>query len=410
MNNIKIKSYIDKRNDHLILNNYELLDIYDDINLIIHFLNKNKIKIIIRKFNPDINNNQFKLKIYDIDDENYEILFLGSLIKNWKIVNFKTKINICKKDNIDLQIPKKIFQTYNNNDYHNVFHYNAVQSILEFNPDFEYYFYNDIDCRDFIKNNYDQDTLNCYDILYPCAYKADLFRYLLIYKYGGIYIDNKYIIRNSFYSIIDKDDTNLYCSDKIDNCLLNSVLITKANELNYKLLIEKIILNIKNNIYGICPLHPTGPRIFYEFFNKCRVKLYHKVYKPVTNYKNCIIHTENFIFLNTFYHGYYHNKNHRNKIKNDYDFCFRNKLIYLNDFYEIKNYKFSILYDKKIEYKVILHNEHKNLIFVKLFIKNLNIIQKIRKKHKFIFINNKNNKIQEFDLLGSINKIIEIEI
>ena len=410
MNNIKIESYIDKRNDYLILNNYELLDIYDDINLIIHFINKNKIKIIIRKFNPEVNNHQFKLKIYDINDENYEILFLGSLIKNWKIVNFQTKIDIHRKINIDLLIPKKIFQTYNNNDYHNVFHYNAVQSILEFNPDFEYYFFNDFDCRDFIKNNYNEQILNCYDTLYPCAYKADLFRYLLIYKYGGIYIDNKYVVRNSFYSIIDKNDTNLYCYDKIDDCILNSVLISKENELNYKLIIEKIITNIKNNIYGICPLHPTGPRIFYEFFNQCNVKLNHKVYQPVTNYKNCIIYKDKFIFINTFYHGYYHNKNHRNEIKNDYDFCFRNKLVYLNDFYEIKNYKFSILFDKKIDYKVILHNEYKNLIFIKLFIKNLNIIHLIKKKHKFIFINNKNHKIQEFDLKNSINKIIKIEI
>ena len=37
------------------------------------------------------------------------------------------------------------------------------------------------------------------------------------------------------------------------------------------------------------------------------------------------------ILLNTFYDGYYYNKHHRNLLKNDYDFCFKNKLVYLYD-------------------------------------------------------------------------------
>lgn len=207
MDDLKINSFIKKRNDNFILNNYELQNINHDFNLIIYYLSDNKIKIIIRKFDNENNGwiNQIVLKIYSNDDTMFEKIILGSCTKNWKIINVKTKIKIYKKCNIELKIPKCIYQTYSSNNYHNSAHYNCVQNLLEFNPDFDYYFFNDIDCRAFIFKNYNDEILNAYDTLYPAAYKADLFRYLLIYKYGGIYLDNKYLMRNSFYSIIKED-------------------------------------------------------------------------------------------------------------------------------------------------------------------------------------------------------------
>ena len=47
-------------------------------------------------------------------------------------------------------------------------------------------------CREFIKNNFDLDILNAYDILKPGAFKADLWRCCILYIYGGIYLDIKY--------------------------------------------------------------------------------------------------------------------------------------------------------------------------------------------------------------------------
>ena len=35
------------------------------------------------------------------------------------------------------------------------------------------------------------DVLNAYDSLIPGAYKADLFRYLVLYREGGVYLDCK---------------------------------------------------------------------------------------------------------------------------------------------------------------------------------------------------------------------------
>jgi len=413
MNDLKIKSYVKKRSYFFISNNYELLNIEDDLNLIIYYLRSNKIKIILRKFNDSKINGwkkQLVLKIYDINNKHHEIIVIGTSNKNWKILNYKTKIEIKKKEFIPLNIPKKIFQTYKNNEFHNIHHYNAYQNLIEFNPDFEYYFYNDIECRKFIIEHYDHEILNAYDKLYPCAYKADLFRYLIMYKFGGVYLDNKYILRNTLYSILDSNDRNVYCYDKKINCILNSILISKAGEKKYDLIIKRIIDNIKNNFFGECPLHPTGPRLFYEYFYQDNIKLKHKVNEPITNYQNCVISYNSNILLNTFYDGYYFNKNHRNKLKNDYDFCYRKGLIYLQDFFYVKNYKFSILIENQIHFQVLIVKELQNKILVQLIIKNINFINQLKKSHKLIFINNENHDYQEFDLIDVWNKIFEIEI
>ena len=54
-----------------------------------------------------------------------------------------------------------------------------------------HYLFNDIDCREFIAREYPPDVLMAYDLLIPTAFKADLWRYCVLYKYGGVYLDVK---------------------------------------------------------------------------------------------------------------------------------------------------------------------------------------------------------------------------
>ena len=415
MGDLKIKSFIEKRNDYFILNNYELLNIdNNDFNLIVYYLNDYKINIIIRKFNIEKEGwtKQLILKLYNNDNNTNEIIIIGSSKKDWKILNYKTKNRIYKKDNINIKIPKLIHQTYFNNNYHNLSHYNANQSLLEFNPDFCYIFYNDIDCRSFILKHFNNEILNCYDRIYPGAYKADLFRYLIMYQFGGIYLDNKYIVRNSFYSIINQNDSNIFCNDINNKLLFNSILISEPNNNKFKLLIDKIVKNVEEDFYGSCPLHPTGPRLFYEYFHTENIKLNHRIKEPKNIYNNCSIQDKsNNILLNTSYDGYYYNKNHRNEIKNDYDYCHKNGLVYLKKFIIIDDYKFSILINKNIIYNVVLlnHDYDKNKITIQVIIQGVDI-NNIKNIHQFVFINNNNHTIVYLNLKDVFNKIIDLHL
>ena len=72
--------------------------------------------------------------------------------------------------------------------------YTCIRDNLIFNRvgvDCVHYLFNDVDCREFIASEYPPDVLMAYDLLIPTAFKADLWRYCILYKYGGVYLDSK---------------------------------------------------------------------------------------------------------------------------------------------------------------------------------------------------------------------------
>ena len=97
--------------------------------------------------------------------------------------------------------------------------YNCVRDNLIFNrvgEDCIHYLFNDRDCREFIMREYPPDVLNAYDSLLPTAFKADLWRYCVLYKYGCVYLDVKYggvsaggsAQRRRSYALIDQGGVN----------------------------------------------------------------------------------------------------------------------------------------------------------------------------------------------------------
>jgi len=57
------------------------------------------------------------------------------------------------------------------------------------NSGWEYRFYNDTEVRSYIQDNFPARFLESYDALVPGAFKADLFRYLVLLRDGGLYVD-----------------------------------------------------------------------------------------------------------------------------------------------------------------------------------------------------------------------------
>lgn len=85
-----------------------------------------------------------------------------------------------------LTIPRIIHQTWKDHNLPIKF-MEWSQGWRDKNPSFKYCFYTDEDCNDFVKTSYPQ-----YYKLYKSAArieKVDIFRYLVIHKYGGVYVD-----------------------------------------------------------------------------------------------------------------------------------------------------------------------------------------------------------------------------
>jgi mannosyltransferase OCH1-like enzyme len=161
------------------------------------------------------------------------------------------------------EIPRKVFQTWKTHDMPEKMKANRDR-MIELNPEFEYILMDDKQCRDFIKENFDYKTLNAYDSLVPGAYKADLWRYCVLYKYGGIYLDIKLRPADDYKLTKLLDDEHFVLDRKEyfkpDTLgIYNACMVQKKGNKCMKECIEKIIENVETNYYGYNDLYPTGP-------------------------------------------------------------------------------------------------------------------------------------------------------
>jgi mannosyltransferase OCH1-like enzyme len=205
-------------------------------------------------------------------------------------------------------IPLNIYQTWHTKDLPPLMK-NAVNSIIYTNPEFNHQLFDDNDCRNFIKDNFDENVLNAFDSLIPGAYKADLWRYCILYKNGGVYLDIKYTPFNGFkfISLMEKEHFTL---DMDKNGIYNALIVCKPNNEILLKAINKVVDNVKNKFYGNSPLEPTGPLMLSQFFtqnDKKNIDMYHDIYISIVN---------RFIFFNGYlvlksYNSYLdeHNKN-----------------------------------------------------------------------------------------------------
>ena len=144
------------------------------------------------------------------------------------------------------------------------------------NPEYEIKYFSDTQCREFIKNNFKEDVLTTFDTLKPGAYKADLFRYCILYKNGGVYGDltHEYLVPLS--QLIDNVKDNLVLThDRYrTECKRSGIQISFMAAIPklalYEIVIETLIANVKNKFYGESPLQPTGPILFGDVLNSIR--------------------------------------------------------------------------------------------------------------------------------------------
>lgn len=232
------------------------------------------------------------------------------------------------------QIPKIIYQTWQTHDLP----YNmrsSSEQIKNLHPDFEYKLFDDIDCRNFIKEHFDYTVLHAYDRLIPGAYKADLWRYCILYITGGIYLDIKYICSPgfNFNSIINKPHWVL---DNNDIDIYNALMICQKQSPILRYCIRQIVINVNINYYGKNALYPTGPGLLKNaidmFYNNTKdVYLKHKIKNNIDMKHHAIGHNK-FIYYNKkrilqMYENYYNDLNKYSKIPS-YGYFWNKRQIY----------------------------------------------------------------------------------
>lgn len=153
------------------------------------------------------------------------------------------------------------------------------------NPNFKLEYYSDKEAKNFIKKNFNKEVVWAFDKLKPGAYKADLFRYCILYIKGGIYSDLTDDFLIPLEEIINFKKDKLFLirdSVKLKNYkekgIAISFLATVPNNRIFKKCIEQIVENCKNNYYGDNTLCPTGPYLIYDVLKKYKFKYNIKAY------------------------------------------------------------------------------------------------------------------------------------
>jgi len=160
----------------------------------------------------------------------------------------KFSINEQKKN----LIPKTIFQTWETCDVEGFLKY-LTERIQSYNPEYQYEFFDSERRRNFIENNFDKKVLDCYDRIIPGAFKADLWRYCVLYKQGGIYCDIDMLMIASFdYFILDGVDFFApidFARKHRSSMLTNGMFGCVAGSEIMKNCIDIIVDNIQNNAW-----------------------------------------------------------------------------------------------------------------------------------------------------------------
>jgi len=189
-------------------------------------------------------------------------------------MNFKKNNYVFNlKDNYDSIIPLKIYQTWFTKSLPRYMRLN-IEKLKQINPEFEHFLFDDNDCREFIKNNFEKNVLETFDKLKPGAYKADLWRYCVLYINGGVYLDIKFNCVNGF-KLIALTEKERFPTDVVlteypsspNKAVYNGFMMALPGNKKLWNAIQQVVINVSLNYYGNSPLDPTGPVMFGKFFS-----------------------------------------------------------------------------------------------------------------------------------------------
>ena len=168
----------------------------------------------------------------------------------------------------DNTIPLHMYQTWHSREDLSPKMRECVDTLKAQNPELVHHLFDDNDCREFIADNFNEEVVNAYDSLIPGAYKADLWRYCILYKKGGVYMDIKYKCADGV-KLIDMVDKEYYVEDRQQRGhrgVYNAIMICKKGDPRLIKAINYIVGHVKQKYYGETPLSPTGPGLLGKIF------------------------------------------------------------------------------------------------------------------------------------------------
>jgi len=162
-------------------------------------------------------------------------------------------------------IPKIIHQTWATNALPPCLQ-DTVNSLKSANPDWEHRLYDNAASRAFIAENFPADVLWAFDTLVPGTFKADLFRYCVMYIHGGVYLDIKYAPVDGFsFNEFWNKGQDIFVFET-PGIVYQGFFMCRPRDQRVRRAIWTAVQNVKEKHYGDCQVCPTGPHLFGRTF------------------------------------------------------------------------------------------------------------------------------------------------
>lgn len=162
-----------------------------------------------------------------------------------------------------MAIPKQIFQTFKSKKLPWLTQLH-IWNMKRKNPEYRYYFYDDHDVQKFITEEFPPEYIENYNRLTIGAAKADFFRYAILYKKGGIYLDVDSAITKPLKYLIKDDDEAVISKERHPDLYVQWGLIFNKNHPFLKKTLELMLDNIRTHRYPHDIHATTGPTVFSE--------------------------------------------------------------------------------------------------------------------------------------------------
>ena len=149
-----------------------------------------------------------------------------------------------------------------------------IEKVKKLNPEWEYILWTDADNDEFVKTNF-PDFYNVFNNFSRGIMRADVIRYLIMYKIGGVYLDLDYEVLKPFefgdHKLILPLNRSLKFGDKentIGNCFFASIP-------NHKFWAD-VIYDLQHNTPVVSDysqiVQATGPRLLNRIYSRNKYK------------------------------------------------------------------------------------------------------------------------------------------
>jgi mannosyltransferase OCH1-like enzyme len=167
-----------------------------------------------------------------------------------------------------MAIPKVIFQTFKSAQLPLITRWH-IYNFRKKNPEYQYEFYDDKRIESFFEQEFSKDVFDAYTRLNIGAAKADMFRYAILLKKGGVYLDIDSGIKGKLSEFIFPEDRAVISWEGNPGLYVQWALVYEANHPFLKRTLDLIVDNITSNRFPHDVHAMTGPTVYTKAINEC---------------------------------------------------------------------------------------------------------------------------------------------